>query len=311
MMAIKVYMFYYHFKRWIPRWIQIIGRRYLARANLFFQRRHWPIDRIAARKPKDFVGWPENKGFALVLRHDVESGAGLQHCVKIMEMERVFGLRSAFFLVPKEYSVEVSLRRVISDSGCEVGVHGLRHDGKLYVSRKAFQAQAAEINVYLREWNAVGFASPSTHRRFEWLQELNILYDTSSFDTDPFEPQPDGVQTIFPMLIRSRTGTKSFIELPYTLPQDFTLFVILQQTSIKTWQKKLDWVAAKGGMVLFNTHPDYMSFPGEKNRKYTYPCDFYEQLLAYVEKNHHGAYWAALPREVAGFWCTLSGNRPV
>jgi peptidoglycan/xylan/chitin deacetylase (PgdA/CDA1 family) len=254
------------------------------------------------------MGWPENKGFALVLRHDVESTTGLFHCADILSIERAFGMRSAFFFVPEDYVVEESLRRMISDSDCEIGVHGLNHDGKLYDSYMGFKAKAARINGYLREWKAVGFASPSAHHRFDWLHELDILYDTSSFDTDPFEPQPDGVRTIFPMLVQAATGARPIIELPYTLPQDFTLFVILQETSTKIWQRKLDWVAAHGGMVLVNSHPDYMRFPRDKERNYTYPCEYYENLLAYIEKNHRGAYWAALPREVAVFWRTLQSH---
>ena len=48
---------------------------------------------------------------------------------------------------------------------------------------------------------------------------------------------------------------KGYIELPYTLPQDFTLFVLLQEKTPKTWMKKLDWIAEKGGMALVNVHP--------------------------------------------------------
>ena len=29
-------------------------------------------------------------------------------------------------------------------------------------------------------------------RNLEWFHRLNIEYDTSTFDTDPFEPEPEG-----------------------------------------------------------------------------------------------------------------------
>ena len=35
----------------------------------------------------------------------------------------------------------------------------------------------------------------------EWFHDLNVKYDSSTFDTDPFEPQPDGVGTIFPFWV--------------------------------------------------------------------------------------------------------------
>jgi hypothetical protein len=304
----KHYRLFYHYKALIPRGLQILARRGLAHAKRGVHAWHWPIDRDAGRRPEYFTGWPQNKRFALVLRHDVESSIGLPRCADILSIERSFGMRSAFFFVPEDYGVEEWLRRSITDSGCEIGVHGLKHDGKLYDSYEGFKVKAARINRYLKEWDAVGFASPSAHHRFDWLHDLDILYDTSSFDTDPFEPQPDGVRTIFPMVIRNPAGTRPIIELPYTLPQDFTLFVILQEASPTIWQKKLDWIAANGGMVLVNSHPDYMRFHGDARRKYNYPCDFYEELLAYIERTHRGEYWAALPREVAQFWQTLDDS---
>jgi len=50
------------------------------------------------------------------------------------------------------------------------------------------------------------------------LHYLNIEYDASTFDTDPFEPQPDGLGTIFPRWIYDQENQKGFVELPYTLP---------------------------------------------------------------------------------------------
>ena len=70
----------------------------------------------------------------------------------------------------------------------------------LYRFRRVLQQRASIINAYLKEWGAVGFRSPAMHHNLEWLQDLDIEYDASTFDTDPFEPQPDGVGTIFPFL---------------------------------------------------------------------------------------------------------------
>ncbi len=300
----KAYTLYYQFRSLIPRWMQIAARRQVARVTRRVCAERWPIDRAASGRPEGFRGWPENKGFALVLRHDVESAIGLSHYAEVADLERAHGMRSAFFFVPEDYVVAPETRRSIIDAGGEVGVHGLKHDGKLYLSRSAFRRHADRINAYLREWQAVGFASPSSHHRFDWLHDLDILYDASSFDTDPFEPQPDGVRSIFPFAIHGADRRRSFIELPYTLPQDFTLFVILQETSTRIWREKLDWVALNGGMVMVNTHPDYMRFAGAQHPRYSYPRAFYEELLGYVERTHRGAYWMALPREVAAFWRT-------
>jgi hypothetical protein len=98
------------------------------------------------------------------------------------------------------------------------------------------------------------------HHNLEWMHELNIEYDLSTFDTDPFEPQPDGVMTIFPFWVSENGYSKGFVEMPYTLAQDHGLFIILQEQNIDVWKKKVDWIVQKGGMVLLNTHPDYINF---------------------------------------------------
>jgi hypothetical protein len=95
----------------------------------------------------------------------------------------------------------------------------------------------------------------------EWLQELEIRYDASTFDTDPFEPQPDGAKTIFPFWVPRESGG-GYVELPYTLAQDSTVFLVLKERTIDLWKKKLDWLVERGGMVLLGAHPDYMSFNG-------------------------------------------------
>jgi peptidoglycan/xylan/chitin deacetylase (PgdA/CDA1 family) len=296
------FQFYYYTKKLIPRSLQIGARRAFLLTKKAFLRTRWPIDTRAVNRPAAFTRWPENKRFALVLRHDVETADGIRKCPDILSIERAFGFRSAFYLVPEDYTVDEQLRKILAAAGCEIGVHGLKHDGMLYVSRRSFKTQAVRINRYLREWDSVGFASPSSHHRFEWIHDLNLLYDTSSFDTDPFEPQPDGVRTIFPMRIESTDGRRSFIEIPYTMPQDFTLFVILREKSIRIWKRKLDWIAKNGGMAMVITHPDYMRSLSAEEKSYTYPIDLYKELLSYIEGKYHGQYWNALPREIARFW---------
>jgi len=134
------------------------------------------------------------------------------------------------------------------------------------------------------------------------MHDLNIEYDASTFDTDPFEPQPDAIGTIFPVWIPGAEGGKGFVELPYTLPQDFTLFIILRERDNSTWKRKLDWIAQHGGMVLINTHPDYMNFSGKNIGNEEYPVEHYKDLLHYIKTQYAGQYWHVLPKEIATFW---------
>ena len=225
-----------------------------------------------------------------------------------MEME--LGFRSSFNFVPEgEYRVPSELRSWLTERGFEVGIHDLRHDGKLYTSRKAFHRSAARINSYLKEWNAVGFRSAFMLHNLEWIGDLDVCYDASTFDTDPFEPQPDGANTIFPFWV-ARPSLNSqpssinhprsgYVELPYTLPQDSTMFLFLEEKSNEIWKKKLDWIAGKGGMALVNVHPDYFSFSGVVRNGEEFPARHYRDFLVHLKDRYAEAFWHPRPRELA------------
>lgn len=292
---------YYLVKPIIPRKIQLFLRRIIIRRLLIKAQTKWPIDEKAKKKPKNWNGWPDNKKFALILTHDVDMGKGQTKCLDLSNIEKKFGFRSSFNFVPERYRVNPNIRQQLINDGFEIGVHGLNHDGKLYQSRKVFRERAAKINSYLKEWRAVGFRSPAMHHNLEWIHDLNIEYDSSTFDTDPFEPQPDGVSTIYPFWVKSNGGNRGYAELPYTLPQDFTLFVLMKKKTIAIWKNKLDWIVEHGGMALLNTHPDYMSFSEENADIEEYPVSYYAEFLDYVRQRYDGQYWHILPGEIANY----------
>ncbi|HEY3913010.1 MAG TPA: DUF354 domain-containing protein [Verrucomicrobiae bacterium] len=290
---------YYGVKPMVPLSIRRGVRRWFAARKRGQVGAIWPIFPGSETPPANWSGWPAGKKFALVLTHDVESSVGLSRCRQLMELEQQRGLRSSFNFIPEgDYSVTREFRQDLVGNGFEVGVHDLYHDGKLYSSRESFCACAAKINNHLREWDAVGFRSGFMHHNLPWLHDLDISYDASTFDTDPFEPQPDSAHTIFPFWVPKDSG-RGYVEMPYTLPQDSTLFLILREESPQIWRRKLDWIAEHGGMALFNVHPDYMDFTGQKKPREEYPSEFYREILDYVRSKYEGRYWNALPREVA------------
>ncbi len=408
---------YYTLKPWMPRALRRVLRRFEARRALRRSGHVWPILESAGTPPKGWPGWPDGKQFAVVLTHDVESQAGVDRVRQLAELEMSLGFRSSFNFIPEgDYRVSAELRHWLTENGFEVGVHDHRHDGKLYRSRDGFRRSAERINGYLREWNAVGFRSGFMLHNLDWLHDLNIAYDASTFDTDPFEPQPDGVGTIFPFWVpaprsgagdrksemgdgrwemgrrsevggqKSEVGQPSaergaqgagrkaqsdadmaqgasssadldpssvlrppssvlrppdsglrtpdsavptaaplsslpsplssgapgapgapsasgagYVELPYTLIQDSTLFFLLEEKGPAIWKRKADWVAAKGGMVLLNLHPDYIGFGFAPD---TFDAEHYREFLRHLKQQHAGKYWHALPRDVAQFVAT-------
>jgi hypothetical protein len=172
------------------------------------------------------------------------------------------------------------------DRGFEIGVHGYNHDGRLFASRATFDRRVPAINAALQTWGAVGFRSPMVHRNLEWMQALEILYDASCFDMDPYQPMRGGVGSVWPFI------AGRFVELPYTLPQDHTLFVVRKERDGTIWHEKLSYLVKLRGMALVITHPDYLN----SQRR----IEIYRRLLC--EARGMAGMWNALPRDVAAWW---------
>ncbi len=300
---------YYQLKPFIPR----VLTRFLRRMYSGFKGREflldWPIERrfvqflweilrqailLSGRQElliKNF--WPEGKRFALVLTHDIESADGQKFVPKLVGFEEALGFHSSFNFVADRYRIDKGLMANLRQRGFEIGVHGLKHDGKLFNSRDLFINRAQQINKHLSSFGAVGFRSPLTLRQPEWMQALNIEYDLSFFDTDPFEPMPGGTMSIWPFFIGH------FVELPYTLVQDYTLTSILSEASPRIWLEKVDFIQAYRGMALVNTHPDYL-------RNET-ALGIYHEFLQNIKERQES--WNALPHEVAAWWRVRAGGR--
>lgn len=300
---------FYCVKPLVPRRLQLWLRSTFIQMTIGSFADSWPILESAATAPKEWCGWPENKKFGLVLMHDVETSLGQSRCVQVTDLEKKYNLRSSFNFVPERYTVSAELRHQLVADGFEVAVHGLNHDGKLYRSKELFYKRAEKINEYITEWDAVGFCAPASHHVLEWNYALDVEYDSSTFDTDPFESQPDGVNTIFPFLVsppqypNDDYGDHSgYVELPYTLPQDFYLFVLMKHDNAAIWKKKLDWIAENGGMALLITHPDYMCFGDAKCGFQEYPVAIYEEFLDYVTTKYRHQFWHGLPKDLAAYY---------
>jgi hypothetical protein len=325
---------YYRIKPLVPLSARLAVRRWFALRKREKVRDVWPILPRSESPPEGWTGWPDGKQFALVLTHDVEGPAGLAKVRKLMALEQKLGFRSAFNFIPEggQYTAPKELRDELAANGFEVGVHDLYHNGKLFLTKREFSRNAVKINRYLKDWGAAGFRSGFMLHNLDWIHDLNVQYDTSTFDTDPFEPQPHGQGTIFPFWVPpngeqlSAKVTKNeepssplcpfvvspgYVELPYTLPQDSTLFLILGERHPDIWFQKLDWVAKHGGMALVNVHPDYVRFEDGPGSPRTYPVQLYTRFLEYARQRYGGAFWQPLPRQVAQFVRALRReNRP-
>jgi peptidoglycan/xylan/chitin deacetylase (PgdA/CDA1 family) len=293
---------YYRLKPLLPRRLQIAMRRLYARRQMATEFPRWPIEpllverrraelaaeleRRGGRPLPTIANWPDGKRFAAILTHDVEGPAGVANVRRIIELERRHGFVSSWNFVAEWYPIEAGLFDHVRAAGCEIGLHAIKHDCKLFESRARFEAELPAIHRYLASWEAVGFRSPATHRNAEWMPELGALYDSSFPDTDPFEPQSGGCCSILPFFLGET------VELPITLVQDHTLWEILREDTIAHWTSKSDWIVENGGLINLITHPDYLDTPARLR--------MYEEFLKYLSAQRDG--WYALPREVAAWW---------
>lgn len=244
--------------------------------------------------------WPDEYQFSVVLTHDVETEDGVKLVSDLAALEEKYGFRSAWNFIPYKYKTDPGLIAELKDRGHEIGVHGYNHDGRLFESRRTFDWRSGPINKALEEWSSVGFRAPMVHRNLNWLQALDVDYDASCFDVDPFQAMPGGVGSVWPFI------AGKFVELPYTLPQDHTLLISLGETTSRIWEEKLAYLKSLAGMAMLVTHPDYLDVP-ERLR-------VYEAFLQFLQTQKEC--WFALPREVSQWWrqrdelqCTFEGDR--
>jgi peptidoglycan/xylan/chitin deacetylase (PgdA/CDA1 family) len=295
---------FYAVKPAIPRPVQLALRRAYAHHQARRRFPAWPVEPVLVERRSaallaqiraqggraTVLGlWPEGRRFAAVLTHDVEGERGVQTIRAVREVERRHGFVSSWNFVARWYPIPDGLFSELRADGCEIGLHGIHHDGRLFRDRASFEAELSQIHHYLDAWQAVGFRSPATHRNPDWISELGCLYDSSFPDTDPFEPQPGGCCSILPFLLGP------VVELPITLPQDHTVLEVLRQPSTALWREKADWIVRHHGLVNLIVHPDYVGSPQR--------LALYDEFLAHLrERVDREEGWAALPREVAAWW---------
>jgi peptidoglycan/xylan/chitin deacetylase (PgdA/CDA1 family) len=300
---------FYRVRRFVPRSLQLATRRRLIRWQGVPEFPAWPLDLSVSRLFRFYAYcrlsgqgkkrmpfrwfWPDSYTAALILTHDVESAAGLRLAVELADLEEELGFRSSFNL-GGWYAADPGIVRDLRDRGFEIGVHGLRHDRSLFGSRASFEAQQPALARLAKSLDASGFRSPSTYRVFEWMAELPFSYDGSIPHSDPFEPQPGGCCSLWPFFIGP------LVELPYTLPQDHTLFTLLEHRTIDLWISQAARIEEEHGLIHCLSHPDrgYLAEPGRR-------ALYAEFLRGMTERTR---VWKALPADVASWWRLRDGD---
>ena len=267
---------------------------------------NWPVDRtvervfeellISAMKSRNvdrvpFVWfWPDGARSCAIMTHDVETTSGLSFCPQLMDLNDSFGIKASFQIVPEErYAVPSSLLENIRKRGFEVNVHDLNHDGGLFSNRAEFLRRAELINCYRQQYGAEGFRSAILYHNIDWYDALDFSYDMSIPNVAHLDPQPGGCCTVLPFFIGK------ILELPVTATQDYSLFNILHDYSIRLWKEQISLIQEDCGLISFIVHPDYIISACARR--------IYVELLAHLSNlRSKGEVWMALPRDVAAWW---------
>ena len=295
---------FYAAKPLMPRRLQIAARRMYTKRLGLPEFPAWPLDESVVRLVRFYAlclllaasaetlafrwFWPRNFHAAAILTHDVESAEGLRLALELADLEEERGLRSSFNVVASWYPVDEGLLRELRGRGFEIGLHGLRHDHSLFTTHEVFRSQLPAIDDAARSFEAQGFRSPSTHRVHEWLGELPLSYDCSVPHSDPYEPKAGGCCTLWPYFIAD------VVEVPYTLPQDHTLFTVLGRKSAEDWLGQVEAIERRHGLIQCLSHPDpgYLGDPDKRA--------FYAELLDALADRPK--VWKPLPRDLVDWW---------
>ena len=265
----------------------------------------WPLDTSVDNLYREFMGelvrrsgapvpfiwfWPDGASSCALLTHDVEAQAGYDFTPTLMDLDDSYGFKSSFQVVPEiRYQVTNDYLRDIKTRGFEVNVHDLNHDGNLFRDQETFNARSGAIRMYAAKFGARGFRSGALYRNLDWIARLGFDYDMSVPNTARLDPQRGGCCTVMPYMFADT------LELPTTMLQDYTIFHMLRERTIRLWESQLDLLMKNNGLGNFIVHPDYILNDAER--------DLYKQLLQTLQKlSRDKGMWVALPSEVNGWW---------
>ena len=247
---------YYAVKPLLPRAAQLAMRRVYARRQARRPFPAWPIETLLVDQLEErlLAELEATRGRARPVRELLAGrvGAsrrsspttsrarpGCENIPRVLEIERRYGLRSSWNFVAERLPDRPAASSMRARGGLRDRT--ARPAPRRPAVRQPRRASSAQLPRIHRGDAASGTRSASARRpptaSAAWMPELGCLYDSSFPDTDPFEPQPGGCCSIWPFFL------EDLVELPITMPQDHTLFEILQGALDRRWVQKSDWLA--------------------------------------------------------------------
>jgi hypothetical protein len=234
--------------------------------------------------------WPDGAYACAIITHDVETLRGVDFSPQLMDLDDSFGIKAAFQVVPEErYPVSEAYLQAIRDRGFEVNVQDLNHDGLLFSHPEVFMERVKRINNYGKKFRAEGFRAAVLYRNADWHDALEFSYDMSIPNVAHLDPQRGGCCTVLPFFVGK------VVELPVTATQDYTLFHIFNDYTIRLWKEQISQILQEYGLMNFIIHPDYVIDQPERQ--------VFSELLQYLAQlRSEGELSISLPKDVAEWW---------
>jgi hypothetical protein len=288
-------------RRWVDQPARRLSSRVEVRSRTRLNFPHWPcetaliehwnrwlrevLEELQANDSWYLAFWPEGATCSVVLTHDICDSAQCAQIEAICELEEKCGFRSAWYL-PLE-NLKCDWRRIdaLRSRGFEFGVLSIFADGKELADEHKFRTFKLKVERANREHQLKGFRMRAGSREIGRISALNLDFESTFCDTDPFDLRPGGTCSVFPFFIGRS------VELPITIPRDHTLIHLLRRNPLAIWSLKSQWIANAGGMILAATEPHYLSAEPYLGA--------YKGLLKELSELEA---WRALPSEVAAWW---------
>jgi len=257
------------------------------------------VEKDINKKIKQKAIWPENKRFAIIATHDVDTDYIFKYkwvLKRFIDIEHKHNIKSVWFIVAKRFKLNHLILSDLQKKGHEIGFHGDKHDYKFaFSSKEEIMGRLEYCEDFLQKYNVKGFRSPvflRTYNMFKCLQRF-VEYDMSIHDVtiNPLTKQKEGCMSVFPFFI------DNLLEIPTTIPEDTFLkaFGYSTEEIIDIQAKKLEQIKEKGGVVNILTHPEPQISANKQGYK------IYDALLekCYQEKEEA---WITLPNKLNTYW---------
>ena len=258
---------FYALKPLIPRHVQLALRRAHARRQRGASSPRWPIEacwsssrttvpRAPARPAADGSrSWTTGRTATASRRPHARRRGPRRHREhpRVREVERAHGFVSSWNFVAEEYPIPDGLFERCARTGCEIGLHGIHHDGKLFrrpgsASRPTCRRSTATSRSGRRSASArrPRTATPTGCR------SSACLYDSSFPDTDPFEPQA-GRLLLDPPVLHRRPGRAADHARPGP-------HAVRDPAAgpIGLWTRRATGSSDNHGLINLIVHPDYL-----------------------------------------------------